>query len=705
MTDQAAQAYVAQALDGKDALLMTADHARRRELSRRIRDDLIHLGLVSDGPAIQIADGARASVGDLIVCTQNDHATEAGEPGRALANGDLLRIEAITPRGPIVRRALDADAATGQRRWTDRQFLYGRYRNSELGYAVTDHVAQSRTVHTGLALITGTEDRQHAYVALTRGAATNQAFVFTQSPKLADPQPGPRPAPELDRYDHITARRAGLPAGTAGQQSGASREPAAADPHTQAIGVLATVISRDGQQLSATQTRQQNLSNSDHLAILNAIWTGETTAARDQRYRDQLAAALPPGYQSEPSHQARWLWRTLRTAELAGLDTRDVLRDAVRKRDLAGSHDIAAVIDARIRAHVHPLVPSPPLPWSQQVPDIADPQRRDYAARIAAMMDQRKERIGEHAAEHALRWAVTALGPVPQDPLDREKRASSIGAYRELHGYDHPTEPIGPEPAGDTPDKRAAWHEAFAALDPVDGPDVRDLPDGSLLHMRDTYPIETAWAPPWTGDRLRQVRRCAEDARLAAIRAQAEASAARHRGQDELAVHQRGLAASYTAMEKVCRQRETIFAAVMADRSDWDQATASQRRLAVAADAELRRRHPHQHFERLRSAEPEPVTDPGLDDQTLAGAEQISATRQLIKDLTTQRKTFADRLADRQNLRVPDEQPDYQDLGPAFPTWISPDKDAIVQPPRPLIPPAADVMQRVSTHADREAAN
>jgi hypothetical protein len=28
-------------------------------------------------------------------------------------------------------------------------------------YAVTDHVAQSRTVHTGLAVITGTEDRQH----------------------------------------------------------------------------------------------------------------------------------------------------------------------------------------------------------------------------------------------------------------------------------------------------------------------------------------------------------------------------------------------------------------------------------------------------------------------------------------------------------------------------------------------------------------
>jgi hypothetical protein len=49
-------------------------------------------------------------------CTRNDHGVEAGEPGRTLANGDLLRIEAITKAGLLVRRALDADPVTGQRR-------------------------------------------------------------------------------------------------------------------------------------------------------------------------------------------------------------------------------------------------------------------------------------------------------------------------------------------------------------------------------------------------------------------------------------------------------------------------------------------------------------------------------------------------------------------------------------------------------------
>jgi hypothetical protein len=88
-----------------------------------------------------------------------------------------------------------------------------------------------------------------------------------------------------------------------------------------------------------------------------------------------------------------------------------------------------------------------------------DPERQGYIAQIAQLMDERKERIGEHAAEHGLGWAVAALGPVPADPpgrLDWQRRASAIGAYRELYGYQHPAEPIGPEPVRDSPDKRAA---------------------------------------------------------------------------------------------------------------------------------------------------------------------------------------------------------------------------------------------------------
>ena len=308
--------------------------------------------------------------------------------------------------------------------------------------------------------------------------------------------------------------------------------------------MLAAVLDRDGQQRSATQARQQALADADHLALLHAIWTAETTPARQQRYRDLLMAALPPEHRDAPGHQARWLFRTLRTAELAGLDPAQVLADAIGERDLAGSRDPAAVLDARIRSRLGAPVPLPAGPWSAQVPAIADPERRAYVTEIAALMDARKDRIGEHAAEHALPWAVAALGPVPEHPLDRldwQKRAASIGAWRELSGYQHPTEPIGPEPAAAAPDLRAAWHEAFAALSPVDGPDVRGMPDGMLLHLRDTYPTETAWAPQYVGDELRQVRAAAWHARLAASRASAEAKAAARRGQHDRAAQQQEL--------------------------------------------------------------------------------------------------------------------------------------------------------------------
>ena len=594
-----------------------------------------------------------------------------------------------------MRRALDADLQTGQRRWTDRTFLYQHFSDAELGYAVTDHVAQGRTVHTGLAVFTGSEDRQHAYVALSRGTEVNLAYVFTVSPKLADPMPGPRPAPELARYD----RRA----------AGAAAQPDPATAIREALAVLANVLDRDGQQRSASQIRNQALADADHLALLHAIWAAETTPARHRRYQDLLMATLPPGYRTEPGHQARWLWRTLHAAELAGLDPGRVLAEAVGERDLAGARDVPAVIDARLRYRLGTPVPLPAAPWSAQVPQIADPGRRAYIGQIAALMDARKDRIGEYAAEHTPPWAVTALGPVPAHPLDRldwQRRAASIGAWRELSGHQHPADPIGPEPVAAVPDLRAAWHEAFAALRPTDGPDVRGMPDGLLCHLRDTYPTETAWAPPYVGDELRQVRTAAWDARLAGLRAAAEARAARQRGHHDHAARQRDLAGSYQALHEAYRQREEVFAATMADRAEWDAATRAQRHLAVAADAELRRRHPGQHHPPLRSAEPQPAADAQRDQLTPAVGQPPGEMPSWIKEVAAAHRTFAERLADRQSLGIPSHDPDYGDLGPAFPSWPGQGKDAILQPPKPEIPPSAEVLQRVAGRdADWEAAD
>ena len=47
----------------------------------------------------------------------------------------------------------------------------------------------------------------------------------------------------------------------------------------------------------------------------------------------------------------------------------------------------------------------------------------------------------------------------------------------------------------------------------------------------------------------------------------------------------------------------------MVGRQEWEQATAGSRLLAIAADAELRRRYPGQRLEPLHSAEPAHASD------------------------------------------------------------------------------------------------
>ena len=79
---------------------------------------------------------------------------------------------------------------------------------------------------------------------------------------------------------------------------------------------------------------------------------------------------------------------------------------------------------------------------------------------------------------------------------------------------------------------------------------------------------------------------------------------------------------------------------------------------------------------------------------------------QWINDLAAGSRTFADRLADRQDETIPSEDPAYSDLGQAFPAWSGPSG------PRSCSIPARDGRPREShsapcmdRDADREAAD
>jgi TrwC relaxase len=282
----------------------------------------------------------------------------------------------------------------------------------------------------------------------------------------------------------------------------------------------------------------------------------------------------------------------------------------------------------------------------------------------------------------ALRWDATLGGDL----------AGIAPAVSDARG---PGGPIGPEPSHQAPGQRAAWYQAFHALSRADGPDVRAMPDGRLWLLRDRYAAQTGWAPRHVGKQLRLARLGAFDAALGAIRADAEAQAARKADDPDRAARHEHLAASYRALRDHYQQQQQAFAQVMAAREKWEQATAGSRRLAIAADAELRRRHPYQKIEPLRSAEPAPVTDTEHEQAHPAPGQEISQVQQEV---------FRATLQNRQALRAHTEDSSWSGLDTLFSARRTLGQAAILQPPKLVITPSTRILERAAEHdAEPEA--
>ena len=497
---------------------MAADHALRRELSRRIRDDLIRLGIVAPG-----ARGAHR---------RRHHGQRRGpdhlHPQRPHGPGGRARPHAGQRRPAPHRRRSPAGpdrppgpgrrpAPPGSGGGPTGTFLYATFQRCRAGLRGhrpcrpgphRDRRAGRDRRHRGPPARLRRADPRHRH---------QHGLRIHRVPEARRPGAGPAPGAgtgplrPAHRRTHARARPPQRP------QTG------------DALAVLSGVLDRDGQQLSASQTRQQALANADHLAILHAIWTDQTTPAREQHYRDLLAAHLPPEHRREPGHQARWLWRTLRAAELAGLDPGEVLAAAIGERDLTGARDSPPSSTPGSGTGSAPSSRPRLARGRPSSPPFADPERRAYITEIAALMDARKDRIGEHAAEHAPPWAVTALGPVPDDPLDRldwQRRAASIGAWRELSGY-AVTPPTRSAPSPSRPPRTCAppGTRPWPPSAPPTGPTCAACPTGGCC----TCATPTRSKPP--GRRNTSATSSARsapppDARLAGLRAAAEADAA-----------------------------------------------------------------------------------------------------------------------------------------------------------------------------------
>jgi hypothetical protein len=141
----------------------------------------------------------------------------------------------------------------------------------------------------------------------------------------------------------------------------------------------------------------------------------------------------------------------------------------------------------------------------------------------------------------------------------------------------------------------------------------------------------------------------------------------------------------------------------MDDRLAWEAATEPQRQLAVAADTELRRRYPEMRIEPVRSAEPEQVTDEQrVELDALPEDKHEYQPPAWMREAAEARKAFSEKLAERQSVTEPHEDPDYADIGPAFPSWQQQDRDAVLQPPKPPIPPSGRLAEREAEAGEHE---
>ena len=503
--------------------------------------------------------------------------------------GLSVRVERLTGRDEAGRRAMVCALLLS------RTYLSSK---THLAYAVTFHAAEGRTVDSGIAVFTGEEDRQATYVAMSRGRDNNEAYVIAGW-RIADPKPGPEPAPELARQERLDREHAGLDTGQDRGRGGRH------EPGMTAEQILARCLDRDGQQLSATDTRAAEWSDADRLDVLAVQWQHVTRDAAQHRYEAAVRAALAEeeARQVLADPAATWLWRTLREAEAAGLDGAGLLRRAAASGPLTDAESVAKVLDWRIRQHTDGMPALAARPWTSQVPQTGDPDTDRYASELAAAMDDRQRRLGEHAAEHPPAWAH-GLGPVPEHPLDRaawEHRAGQVAAYREMWGYTHPTEPIGPRPGQHSPEARTSWQAAAEALGRQPG-DLTAHSDGQLWAWRSAFAREMEWAPPYKGEELAMVRGEIRRAQIDADRARRDAQAA---DTDEARQRLAERAGMYARWEQMTRDVAARLAEAQAGYDAWEQATGPTRDRAVAADAELRRRHPDARIEPLR-AQPQP---------------------------------------------------------------------------------------------------
>ncbi|HET8614423.1 MAG TPA: MobF family relaxase, partial [Actinomycetales bacterium] len=301
--DELYAAWRADTRADQTSLMVAADAQTVLDLNTRARADLVAAGEVA-ASGVEVEDGSVIGVGDRVVTRLNQRGLATGRGW--VKNGDTWTVTKAHRDGSLTVSGRGGASAR-------LPAAYVR-EHVELGYATTAHRAQGRTVDTAHAFVCATTLREPLYVMATRGRQCNRLYVDTMyDPDSATSHEEPE---ELDVGD-----------------------------------VLRTVIANRGADVSATETIADEWVQAHSFTRLRAEYLTLARIATEQKYADVLAGAgLSPEQLDQVRGSPAWgrLVTSLRLAETAGLRLGRDLSKLVTGRSLAGTEDVAAVLDSRI---------------------------------------------------------------------------------------------------------------------------------------------------------------------------------------------------------------------------------------------------------------------------------------------------------------------------------------------------------------------
>jgi conjugative relaxase-like TrwC/TraI family protein len=440
MVEAAYQAWRHDTGRGLASLLVADSLATVREVNQRARTERIIAGQVGPDREVALADGSRASAGDVVITRRNDRRLVAGGTGW-VRNGDRWTVVKAHPDGAVtIRRAGMNTGGTVT--------LPAAYASEhlDLGYAVTAHRAQGVTVDSSHVVVTPTTTRENLYVAMTRGRHANRAYVALDRPDDAHsaPHPSDQPQPTIQ-------------------------------------GVLAGVLANSGAEASAHQAAADEAEAWGNTTQLGAELEALTAAALHDRWAALIRGALPDPAQAErvlASEAFGALSAELHRSLAQGWDPEVSFPRLAAARPLGDAADPAAVLHARLAAVLDHHDTQPNRPGRQPSFLLGMFPRVDTPASpaMAHAIEEREQALLDRATELLQRatagrgpW-LAALGPRPTDPRRSrlwDQAALATAAYRDRYQV------TGPEPLG-RPDGIAQRRDAnrIAGMSRSSAPEV-----------------------------------------------------------------------------------------------------------------------------------------------------------------------------------------------------------------------------------------